>query len=296
MTSTVSSGTTTIALNQVAHVPLRVTSFGLSDRGRIRPSNEDAFVVAEFARNLFVHQTNIPQPASRTSSHRVHVFLVADGVGGNNAGEVASALSVVTVEDLLLNTFQRLTMLQPGEEQTVLSDLSAALYQVDSRLFYESIHRPEWHGMATTLTMALVVNRQLLVAHAGDCRCYLFSNGQLQQITRDHTVCAEMQRRGFMSAREVSQHPWRHVVSNLLGGTDQGVQTELHSLDLHAGDTVLLCSDGLTEMVPEEQIADILRNAADPQAASAELVNEANTRGGHDNITVVVARFADDTR
>lgn len=268
-----------------------VTSHGLSDTGRVRTSNEDCFVVADFARSLTVRQTNIPQPATRASSHCVHVFLVADGVGGNNAGEVASALSVATVEDLLLNAFQRLTMLKPGEERSVLDDLHAALFQADARIFHETARHPEWRGMGTTLTMALAVNRQLLVAHAGDSRCYLFSHGTLQQITQDHTISAEMERRGLIAPNESARHPWRHVVSNLLGGSEPGVKAELHSMELHARDLILLCSDGLTEMVAEEAIVRVLREEPNPQLACERLVREANARGGQDNITVVVARF-----
>jgi protein phosphatase len=270
---------------------LVVTSYGLSDTGRERGANEDCFVVAEFARNLTVLQTNITQPASRASSHRVHVFLVADGVGGNSAGEVASALSLVTVEEFLLNTFRRLTMLQPGEEQSVLDDLHAALFQADARLFRETARHPEWRGMGTTLTMALVVNRQLLIAHAGDSRCYLFTQGGLQQITHDHTLTAELERCGVLSGDQLKSHPWRHVVSNLLGGSEPGVKVELHGLELHPNDILLLCTDGLTEMVPEGTIADILRKDSDPRAACESLVAEANRLGGRDNVTAVVARF-----
>lgn len=275
--------------------PLVVTSHGSSDTGRERGSNEDGFVIAELARTLLVHRTNIPQPASRTSSHRVHVFLVADGVGGNRAGEVASALSVTSVEELLLNTFQRLTMLQPGEEQSLLGDLHAALFQADARIIREGKHHPEWRGMGTTLTMALAVNRRLLVAHAGDSRCYLFSHGSLQQVTQDHTLTAEMERSGLLTRQERTGHPWRHVVSNLLGGTEPGVQVELHSLELHPDDVILLCSDGLTEMVAEDAIAEILRAEAGPRQACDRLVAEANRLGGRDNVTVIVARFANDT-
>lgn len=270
---------------------LAATSFGLSDTGRVRSSNEDCFVIADFARNLTVRQSNIPQPASRASSHRVHVFLIADGVGGSKAGEVASALSLVTIEDLLLNAFQRLTMLKPGEEQSVLNDLHAALFQADARIFHESTRHPEWRGMGTTLTMALAVNRQLLVAHAGDSRCYLFSHGTLQRVTLDHTVTAEMERAGLLTPQNAANHPWRHVVSNLLGGSERGVKVELHSLELHADDVILLCSDGLTEMVTDYAIANVLREELNPQMACEKLVSEANTRGGRDNITAIVARF-----
>ena len=270
---------------------LRVSSYGLSDRGQARSSNEDGFVIADFARTLSVQHTNIPQPKSSDSFHRVHVFLVADGVGGSSAGEVASTLSVKTIEDLLLNTFRRLTTLEPGEEQSVLNDLRAALFQTDHRIFHEAHRHPEWRGMGTTLTMALAVNQRLLVAHAGDSRCYLFSHGVLQQLTHDHTVTAELADKGLITPNETATHPWRHVVTNLLGGSEPGVRVELHSLELRAGDVVLLCSDGLTEMVPEDEIASALGAAADPQTACEALVGEANRRGGRDNITAIVARF-----
>ena len=207
---------------------------------------------------------------------------------------MARAISVTSVEEFLLNTFQRLTILQPGEEQSVLGDLHAALSQADARITREAKHHPEWRGMGTTLTMALAVNRRLLVAHAGDSRCYLFSYGSLQQVTQDHTLTAEMERSGLLTRQDVSGHPWRHVVSNLLGGKEPGVRVELHSLELYPDDVILLCSDGLTEMVAEDAIAEILRADPDPQRACERLVSEANRLGGRDNVTVIVAHFTGD--
>jgi protein phosphatase len=131
----------------------------------------------------------------------------------------------------------------------------------------------------------------LFVAHAGDSRCYLLSGDQLQQLTQDHTYVAELVRRGALPPEDVSRHPYRHVVTNVLGGPEPGVQAELHKLDLRQGDVVLLCSDGLTEMVPDERIAALLREEAGPERACARLVAEANDRGGKDNITAIVARF-----
>lgn len=266
-------------------------SYGLSDTGRVRQSNEDCFAVAELARTLRVHHTNLPQSKAHASSHRGHVFLVADGVGGNKAGEIASGLTVRTIEDYLLNTLKRFSNLQASEEQNALRELQAALFQADSRIFEESARHPEWRGMGTTLTMAFAVNWRLFVAHAGDSRCYLYSGGKLQQLTQDHTVTAEMVRYGLLEREKQADHPCRHVVTNLLGGTESGVRVELHSLDLHDADVIVLCSDGLTEMVTDERIATILQGESDPQLACERLVAEANTRGGKDNITVIVARI-----
>ena len=147
-------------------------------------------------------------------------------------------------------------------------------------------------GMGTTLTMAFVVNRRLFVAHVGDSRCYLLSGDELHQLTQDHTKVAEMVRAGALSAAEASWHPYRHVVTNVLGGNETGCHVEMHKLDLEAGDVLLLCSDGLTEMVPDDRIATILQEEQDhAQRACERLVAEANERGGKDNITVIVARF-----
>ncbi len=190
----------------------------------------------------------------------------------------------------MLNTLKRFSNLQASEEQVILRDLQSALFQADARIFEEATVHPEWEGMGTTLTMAFAVNWRLFVAHAGDSRCYLYSERKLPQLTQDHTMTAEMVRRGIITPQDQTHHPWRHVVTNILGGSERGVQAELHSLDLHVGDVLLLCSDGLTEMVPEDQIAGILEEDNGSERACERLVGEANKRGGKDNITAIVAQ------
>jgi protein phosphatase len=159
----------------------------------------------------------------------------------------------------------------------------------EARIFGETARHPEWQGMGTTLTLAFAVNWRLLIAHAGDSRCYLLSNGELRQLTDDHTLTAELIRQGVLTPNREAQHPYRHVVTNILGGSDPGVQVELHRLDLHPDDVLLLCSDGLIEMIPDERIAVILGEEPDPRSACERLVAEANRHGGRDNITVLVA-------
>src|SRR4051794_6120252 len=271
--------------------PFTVRAFGLTDPGRVRPSNEDRFVVVELARTMSVRHTNVPQAKAQYGSHRGHLFVVADGMGGHQAGEVASALGVVTVEGFLLNTLKRLFSGDVPEEQNVLKEFRGALLQADARIFEEASRHPELIGMGTTLTMAFAVDWRLLVAHAGDSRCYLLSGGELRPLTQDHTVVAEMVRLGAMSPAEESRHPCRHVVTNVLGGNEPGVRVEMHKLDLEPGDVVLLCSDGLTEMVPDARVAAILQEEQEPRRACERLVAEANERGGKDNVTVVVACF-----
>jgi len=261
--------------------------------GRVRPSNEDHFAVVELARTLRVHETSVPQAAAQYSSHRGHVFVVADGMGGHRGGEVASALTVVTIEGFLLNSLRRFFHLEAPEEHHVMNEFRAALLHADARVFEEVARQPRLAGMGATLTMAFAVDWTLFVAHAGDCRAYLFSQGDLRQLTRDHTVAAELVRRGDLSPDAAAGHRFRHVVTNVLGGTEPGARVELHKLDLEPDDVLLLCSDGLTEMVKDNRIAAILGDENDPRRMCERLVAEANENGGKDNITAVIGIFKD---
>jgi protein phosphatase len=268
-----------------------VHGYGLTDRGQVRDANEDQFLIAELARTLWVRQTSLPQPPTQHGRNRGHVFLVADGMGGHRAGEVASALTVATIEAFILHLLKRFSNLRSADEPAVLRDFQAAFSQAEARLAEESAHHPEFAGMGTTLTMAFVSGWKLFVIHAGDSRGYLYRAGRLRQLTADHTVAAELARGGVIKPEQVSHSPFRHVVTNVLGGNTAGVRVEVQRVDLEAGDVLLLCSDGLTDMLPDERVTAVLKSAADPRAACERLVAAANEAGGRDNITAVVARF-----
>lgn len=269
---------------------IHVRSFGLTHPGQVRPNNEDHFLIAELTRTLLVHQTSLPQERSHQGRHRGHLFVVADGMGGHKGGEVASALSVVTIESFVLHALRRFSNLQASDEQGVVTEFEAALRKVDARILQEAAEHPELAGMGTVLTLALITGWKMFVLHAGDSRCYLFHQGTLQQLTNDHTVAMEMAQRGLISIGEVRRHQWRHVVTNGLGGSHGGVKIEVHGIDLRTGDVVLLCSDGLTDMMEDHSVAAILATESEPQSACERLVAEANRLGGRDNITVIVAR------
>ena len=270
---------------------LVVRAFGLTDPGKVRPSNEDHFLVADLSRTLRVQQTSLPQATTHQGRSRGHILLVADGMGGHTAGEVASALSVQAVEAFVVELLRRFSNLQAADEHGVLTDLREAVQRADARIFEEVELHPELAGMGTTLTMAFTSGRRLFVLHAGDSRCYLFRGGALEQLTEDHTLVAEMTRRGDISPEQARHHRLRHVVTNVLGGGEVGVHVDVQRMDLEAGDMVLLCTDGLTEMLDDSRLAAILAAETDPQSACARLVAEANDRGGKDNVTAVVARF-----
>jgi len=271
-----------------------VKSCGLTDRGQIRESNEDNFLIAELARTLWVRQSSLPQPATQHGRNRGHIFLVADGMGGHQAGEVASALSVASIEAFVLHVLHRFSNLGATDEPEVIRELKAALQLADERIIEETGQHPEFAGMGTTLTLAFISGWKLFVMHAGDSRCYLFRDGGLRQLTRDHTFAAELARNGLISPDSVKTHHYRHIVTNILGGDRAGVDVEVQMETLEPGDEILLCSDGLTEMLPPERIAAILESEEDPEEACLRLVFEANSEGGRDNITAIVARIEED--
>lgn len=270
---------------------LAVRSFGLTHPGRVRPANEDQFLVAVLSKALQVQQTSLPRPRLQYSSERGYLFVVADGLGGHAGGAQASALTIDSLESFVLDTLRWFLSLRGEEGDAVLAEFQSALRQAEARLFDEAARHPKLRGMATTLTLAYALNGILFVAHVGDSRCYLLRGSQFLQLTRDHTVVQDMVRRGHLAPEEAVRHRLRHVVSNVIGGNEPGLHVEAHKLHLEAGDRLLLCTDGLTEMVPVDDIRSVLESADDPQVACEHLVAEANARGGRDNITVIVARF-----
>ena len=229
--------------------------------------------------------------ATQFGRNRGHVFLVADGIGGNQAGEVASALTVVTIEAFVLHVLHRSSNLQVDDERRVVRDFKEALREADARILKEAAQHPEFAGMGTTLTMAFASGWRLFVIHAGDSRCYLFRDRKLAQLTLDHTLVGELARRGGLEPQALRHSPFRNVVTNALGGSEAGVRADVYKAHLKPDDVVLLCTDGLTEAVDDQGIAAILAAGGEPRAACERLVGEANARGGPDNVTAIVARF-----
>jgi PPM family protein phosphatase len=272
--------------------PLTVQSFGLTDRGKEREANQDQFVTATLARALWIHQSSVQQSQVYYAKDRGYVFIVADGMGGVHGGGEASAIAVGAVEGVLLNALHWVISLSGSEDASVLRDFQATLQSADASVYAAGAGNPGLRGMGTTLTMAYSSGADLFVAHVGDSRCYLMRAGALQRLTRDDTLVQQLVETGLIPPEEVATNPFRHVITNVVGGTERGVRTEVHRLSLEAGDALLLCSDGLTGMVPDPQIAAVLTSTLDPKAACEELVALANAAGGTDNITVVVARYS----
>ncbi len=271
---------------------LAIESFGSSDMGRVRTTNEDQFVTATLMRALWIEQSSLPQAQMHYGDDRGHVLIVADGMGGAHAGETASAVAVGAIEQFLLNALRWLLTLHGSEEAEVLRDFKVALRNADASVVAAAAGNPGLSGMGTTLTMAYSLGTDLFVAHVGDSRCYLYRGGELQQLTRDHTLVGELVEKGLIQPEDAGAHPYRHVITNVVGGPKAGLHAEVHRMTLEAGDLIVLCTDGLTGMVPDPQIAAVLGSAATPRAASEELVRLANEQGGKDNVTVIVARYS----
>jgi protein phosphatase len=273
-------------------LPLSVRSFGLTDRGQVRPDNEDQFLIAVLRKSMCVGQSSMELAHTEYSDEEGRLFLVADGMGGHRGGEQASALTIETIQTFALNTFKWFLRMRGSEGNQVLDEFKAALEQADARVIEQAAAHPELRGMGTTATLAYFQRRRLFVVHAGDSRCYLHRGGQLQRVTHDHTLVQAMVEQGTISPEAAETHRLRHVVTNIIGGNEPGVRVDAHKVDLHPGDRVLLCSDGLSGMLSDDQIAAILAAHGEPQAACERLVAEANAAGGKDNITVLVARFS----
>ena len=235
---------------------------GMTDTGRKRRHNEDSFVVAP------------------------PLFAVADGMGGANAGEVASGLAVETLRQESADD-------SAGERFVV-----SVIQEANRRVYQRQSDDETASGMGTTMTVALVEDGVVRFGHVGDSRAYLYRDGELRQLTEDHSLVGELVRSGKISAEEAESHPQRSVITRALG-TDPDVDVDTFTVEARPGDVFVLCSDGLYSMVGTDKILDVLRrHRNDLDAAAEEMIRAANRRGGDDNITVVafeIARAGDET-
>jgi protein phosphatase len=235
-----------------------VRSASVTDTGRRRRHNEDAFV-------------NEPP-----------LFAVADGMGGAQAGELASGLAAAALRD-------ESSELAGGEER--VNDL---IQEANRRVYERQSQDASASGMGTTMTVAVVENGRVAIGHVGDSRAYLVRDGKLEQLTEDHSLVAELVRSGKLSPEEAEDHPQRSVITRALG-TDPDVDVDVFSVETKSGDLFLLCSDGLTSMVDDETILrEIERDRGDLTKAAKALVRAANKGGGEDNITVVFFEITGD--
>ena len=238
-------------------------TFSLTDIGRIRESNQDFFFTSE-------------QPVGALPN----LFLVADGMGGHNAGDYASRFTVETIVSLI-------PMYKTEDPRSLMTQ---AILETNRRLFAEAEADPRFQGMGTTLVALTVVGDKAVVANIGDSRLYVIGDHEIRQITRDHSLVQEMVQRGEMSPREAKRHPDKNIITRAIGA-DPSVAIDFFEYRLRGGDEILMCTDGLTNMVDDEQIRRIITGQRDAAEKATRLVERANENGGRDNVTVVVICF-----
>lgn len=244
---------------------------GLTDPGRMRSNNEDSYSL-------------VPE---------IGLAVLADGMGGHLAGEVASGIAVDIVARKLTDVFAELPAKkkQPTDGNSVeAASVVDAIKLANSAIFEASTTRPECAGMGSTIVVAVFYTNKVCIAHVGDSRIYRYRDGTLEQVTEDHSMMQELLRRGLISAEEARISPNKNVVTRALG-VDAGVQPDVSEQTLRAGDLYLLCSDGLTDVLLDADIAQFLgQYGQDLEAAAERLVQEANARGGPDNVSVILVR------
>jgi PPM family protein phosphatase len=240
---------------------LRIEYGVRSDPGKIRASNEDSF----------------------KANAKSAIFLVADGMGGHAAGEVASQIAASTVEEVLSGG---------GSEFTTEQLLQFAVQKANTSVYETQRVRPECRGMGSTLTVLVFREKQYHVAQIGDSRAYLLRDGILSQLTQDHSLVWPLYKSAIISKDDISRHPQKNLITRSIG-TQPQVEADLEKGDALKGDLYLLCSDGLTDVLSDHEIQGLLTDEnRNPQELSELLVNAANAGGGPDNVTVVVVRLA----
>jgi protein phosphatase len=246
-----------------------------TDVGRQRNHNEDNFLIDK----------------------KLRLFMVADGMGGHAAGEVASKVAVEAIAEFVELTGGNQEITWPfGLDDSISYEgnrLKTAVRHANSRVLEATRQSAEYEGMATTVAAVLVDGDVANLAHVGDSRIYLWSGGEIRLLTRDHSWVNEQIENGAISAEQARSHPLRNVVTRALGGRAD-LLVDIQSRRMATGDVLLLCSDGLTTMVPDEDIARVLGESnGDVGQAARALVHLANDRGGEDNITVLLVKFED---
>jgi PPM family protein phosphatase len=263
----------------------------LSHLGKVRANNEDHYIVGRYGRSLDTLLTNLaPEFAPLPHAEVGYGLVVADGMGGVAGGEVASRNAIQDLVQLALATPDWILDNQSPWIEEVMQRMAKRFRDIDRFINIRAAADPNLAGMGTTMTLACCLGFEMTLCHIGDSRAYLFRKDQLTQLTRDMTMAQEMIDAGTIPAGHAVAARFRHVLTQCLGGPGMA-KVEVKHLSLQDGDRVLLCSDGLYDMVADTVIAETLYSTPNVQEACQILVNHALEAGGKDNVTVVLACF-----
>ncbi len=262
---------------------VRVTVFGKSDLGRAREHNEDAFLIADLSAG---HASLQPAVRHHAIGRRGSLFVVADGMGGAAAGEVASSMAT----DLIFRHMASAWLVDAPTPAQFAYRLREAVELANDEIYRFARERPSIRGMGTTVTAAGAFGTDLYLAQVGDSRAYLIRRGEAMQLTKDQSLLQRLIDAGEMTEEEAEQNDRRNIILQALG-PDPHVKVDLSHQSLRRGDLLLVCSDGLSTLVRREELAALSTARPEPSNLCGALVDLANARGGFDNITVIAARF-----
>ncbi len=261
--------------------------FGMTDVGKVRRRNEDQFLICSLHKQMRVHSTSLPNLSQLpVSGERIaHLVMVADGVGGHSGGDQASQLATESMAGYITHSMQCYYMQDPHEED-FLDRLHEAVMTCHEGLLAEAEKDPAKGGMATTLTLMLSIWPKAYIVQVGDSRCYQLRGDRLIQITRDQTLAQDLIDQGVLTQSKAGA--FSHVLSSAIGGTE--AKPVIYKIEHEWDNVLLLCSDGLTGHVSDDEIKDVLSTMETAEQACNDLVALALNRGGRDNVTVVVGR------
>ena len=258
---------------------ISIWAFGLTDIGMLRKTNGDSVLIADLANN---DDDALTELRTDQLGDRGALFVLADGMGGEIAGEIASSMAVTTLRDELVHGDAR----RASSEQ-----LRQITKHVNSRIWHHSQFNPELDGMGTTITALLVRDGIAYISQVGDSRAYLIRGRRIEQLTKDQSLVQKMLDSGLLTPEEAARHPGRNVILQALG-VKPSVEVALTTVKLHRNDQLLICSDGLSNKVTPEEMQRAVTESESPEYACHWLIELANVRGGEDNIAVIIARFA----
>ncbi len=244
-------------------------SAGKTDIGLVRKVNEDNYIC------------EMLDPDSKT-----WVFIAADGMGGHNAGEVASTMAVQEILSYMRSNIEALSM----EERHIRDLIRNSILHANDKVYKKSILNTHYMGMGTTLSMGLVKGSEFYIGHVGDSRIYLIRDSGITRLTEDHSLVAELIKIGTIQPEEAKHHPQKNVITRALG-TEYALEVDIASYALKDKDIILLCTDGLSNMVEDEEIRQIIAGAKDMENACDMLIDKAKHGGGYDNITAIVIQI-----
>ena len=272
--------------------PVLVDAFGQSDTGHVRASNEDHFLIARIGRYFETVGTSLPAgEVPDRADEAGYALIVADGMGGHAAGELASRLTIREMVRLALALPDWIVRLDEDTVDEAVGRSEQRITEAHKALIAEGRREPGLKGMGSTVTAVRNLGRMLQIAHVGDSRAYLLRAGKLTRLTRDHTYVQMLVDSGRLTHEAAAKSSSRHILVNAVGGVNDSVRVDVEHMPLENGDRVLLCSDGLTDLVNDDAIRLVLIDEPTSEDACRVLVDRALAAGGRDNVTAVVASY-----